>query len=87
MKKFLIALFVFAIQHFKSQNIKIVDRVTRQTIPGVTAFSIDKQNSAASNSKGEIDFRLFKNADSVSFILIGLSGAFISAMFMKKSRS
>ncbi|MDO9185773.1 MAG: TonB-dependent receptor [Bacteroidia bacterium] len=54
-----------------AQTLTIVDKTTRQTIPGVAVYSNNPPHSTYANSKGQIDASIFKAADSVYFKLVG----------------
>lgn len=54
-----------------AQTLTIVDKTTRQTIPGVAVYSNNPPHSTYANAKGQIDASIFKAADSVYFKLVG----------------
>jgi len=61
---------IFFSQICFAQTIIILDKTTRQNIPGVTIYS-DKSNvSVTTNIKGQADISAFKGADSIYFRLI-----------------
>jgi hemoglobin/transferrin/lactoferrin receptor protein len=49
------------------QTITVIDKTTRQSIPGVAIYTSDKQLSTTTNQKGQADISIFKNVDSVVF--------------------
>lgn len=49
------------------QSITVIDKTTRQSIPGVAIYTKDKQLSTTTNLKGIADISNFKNVDSVIF--------------------
>lgn len=54
-----------------AQTITIVDKTTRETIPGVIVFSNQPKLSSASNSKGQVDISSYKTADTIFFKIVG----------------
>lgn len=54
-----------------AQKLTIVDKTTRQTIPGVVVYSNTPLQSAQTNTKGQVDASVFKTADSIYFKLVG----------------
>lgn len=61
---FALLLFAAAVQ---SQTLTIIDKTTRESIPGVVIYSSNPKASATTNAKGEADISIFKNADSIFF--------------------
>lgn len=70
-KKFLVLGFTLQLGFAYSQNITVLDKITQQTIPGVTVYSNDRRNVGVTNAKGVIDGTVFKSADSIFFKYIG----------------
>jgi len=54
-----------------AQKPSVVDRTTRQPIPGVAVYSENMKVSTVTNSKGEIDASIFRSSDSIYFRLVG----------------
>ena len=54
-----------------AQKLTIIDKTTRQTIPGVAVYSNNPLQSAQTNTKGQVDASVFKTADSIYFKLVG----------------
>lgn len=50
-----------------SQTITVIDKTTRQAIPGVAIYSTNKQLSTTTNQKGQADISIFKDVDTVVF--------------------
>ena len=67
-------LLVIAVIYFSqicfSQTITILDKTTRQSIPGVTVYSNKPNVSITTNIKGQADISAFKGADSIYFRFI-----------------
>lgn len=68
-----IFLLFFLLFHFfaEGQTLKIIDHTTRQTIPGVSIYSLNPKKSTTTNSKGEADLKDFKTADTIHISFIG----------------
>lgn len=64
---FVVFAFVFLSSVAKAQTITVVDKTTRESIPGVVIYSNNPKVSATTNAKGEADISVFKNADSIFF--------------------
>lgn len=54
-----------------AQKLTIIDKTTRQTIPGVAVYSNNPLQAAQTNTKGQVDVSVFKTADSIYFKLVG----------------
>src|SRR5688572_14952908 len=54
-----------------SQTVKVVDKTTHQTLPGVTIYTSDFSLQGTTNTYGEFDIFRFKDADSIFFRHIG----------------
>ncbi len=54
-----------------SQNIIVLDKITQQTVPGVTVYSNNPKLFAVTNAKGIIDGTTFQSADSIFFKCLG----------------
>ncbi|MFA6924259.1 MAG: TonB-dependent receptor [Bacteroidales bacterium] len=68
MKKyiFIFATILYSIFAF-SQNITVVDKITRQPIPGIVVHSKDLKVSATTNANGQVNISAFKGKDSIYF--------------------
>lgn len=72
MKVFLTFLFFSVFQFaYSQQKVKIIDKTTRQTIPGVNIYSKNPLITATTNAKGEADISVFKHADTIFISCIG----------------
>lgn len=69
---FSVVLMLYAF-HTTAQTITVVDKTTRETIPGVIVFSNQPKLSVETNSKGQVDILSFKSADTIFFKFIGYS--------------
>ncbi len=69
MKKafFVILFFNVLFTTVKSQILTVIDKTTRESVPGVAVYSNNPQISVATNARGQADISIFKNADSVFF--------------------
>ena len=56
-----------------AQTITVVDKTTRETIPGVIIFSNQPKLSVETNTKGQADISALKSADSIFFKIVGYS--------------
>lgn len=54
-----------------AQNITVIDKITRETIPGVVVCSNQPKLSMLTNAKGQADISGFKTADSIFLKIIG----------------
>ncbi len=54
-----------------AQNITIIDKTSRETIPGVVVYSNNPKLSVLTNAKGQADILSFKAADSIFFKFVG----------------
>lgn len=54
-----------------SQTVTVVDKTTRETIPGVIVFSNQPKLSRTTNSKGQVDISAYKTADTIFFKIVG----------------
>jgi hemoglobin/transferrin/lactoferrin receptor protein len=83
MKKIPLLTFCFASLFAHSQNITVVDAITRQTIAGVAVFSKDLQSSAITNAKGQVSIHPFIAADSICFQHVSYKPAVFTLAGMK----
>lgn len=60
-----------ALQAFSQQKITIIDKTTRQPVPGVNLYTPDKKSVAVANARGQADISVFKISDSVYLQHIG----------------
>lgn len=71
MKKYLFSLTMLLYAMIAgAQTLIIVDKTTRQTLPGVIVYSNSPKVSILSNAKGQVDATLFKTADSIHFTFV-----------------
>jgi hemoglobin/transferrin/lactoferrin receptor protein len=74
-------LFISAITLYSSllfsQIITVVDKTTRQTIPGVIIYSNNPKVSTTTNAKGQADIFAFRGADSIYFSHINYNNAHV----------
>ncbi|MGE3825013.1 MAG: TonB-dependent receptor plug domain-containing protein, partial [Bacteroidia bacterium] len=68
MKKYILAVaaMLYALAGY-AQTITVVDKTTRESVPGVVIYSNNPKTSVATNAKGQADISVFKEADSVFF--------------------
>lgn len=68
MRIFLIFLFFLCITQLTfSQTISVIDKTTRQAVQGVCVYSEKPKINTTTNNKGQVDFSVFKQADSIYF--------------------
>lgn len=73
MKKKIFASLLVLIQFIaQAQKLSVLDKTTRQTIPGVVVYSNDPPVSATTNERGDIDVSVFKTADTIYFKYVGI---------------
>ena len=63
----LVFAFLLLVSAAKAQTITVVDKITRESIPGVVIYSNNPKVSSTTNAKGEVDISIFINADSIFF--------------------
>lgn len=66
-----------------AQTISVIDKVTREALPGVIVYSPKTQQSATTNAKGKVDF---KTTDSISFKFIGYESVSLSLQALEASK-
>ncbi len=72
-KQILTVALIFFILNATSQIITLIDKTTRETIPGVVVFSNQPKLSIETNNKGQADISPFKIADTIFFKIVGYS--------------
>ena len=65
--------FMFFVLNITAQTITIIDKTTRETIPGVVVFSNQPKLSLQANNNGQADISSFKSADTIFFKIVGYS--------------
>lgn len=64
---------MFFVLNITAQTITIIDKTTRETIPGVIVFSNQPKLSLQANNKGQVDISSLKLADTIFFKIVGYS--------------
>lgn len=72
-KQILSVTLMLFVLNITAQTITIIDKTTRETIPGVVVFSNQPKLSLQANNKGQADISSFKSADTIFFKIIGYS--------------
>lgn len=71
MKKYLFYFLLLSISLAQSQQITVIDKTTRQILPGVVIYSKKTAYSTTTNAKGQANLNTNLSIDSLSFTLIG----------------
>lgn len=72
-KQILSVTLMLFVLNITAQTITIIDKTTRETIPGVIVFSNQPKLSLQANNKGQVDISSFKLADTIFFKIVGYS--------------
>ena len=86
MKQFLIAFVLVYCAQLQSQVLQVIDKTTRQTVPGAVVYSPNGKLSAVSNALGQLDFSKFKGLDSIYINLVGYVPVLTSAAAIEKNK-
>jgi len=86
MKNFLLLPLVWLSFNATAQTIKVVDKITQQTIADVTVYSNNPKANAVTNAKGEVNASVFISADSIFFRHLGYRSAVYSYAKLKSMK-
>jgi hemoglobin/transferrin/lactoferrin receptor protein len=65
--RYFIFFFILVFSFSQAQNIKILNKVTKEPVFGVAIYNVDKSKSAVSNFRGEADLAEFSNTEIIYF--------------------
>src|SRR5574338_354814 len=71
--KHLILIIFFSINFLTAQTLTVLDKKTEKPLSLVTVYNNSTGESAITNSSGKVNIDLFRNTDSLSFMLTGYS--------------
>lgn len=63
----ILLIFLFTLFNAKAQMVKVIDKTTQETIPGVLVFSNQNATKIISDQNGNVDLTNFKSSDSIYF--------------------